>query len=67
LRLPPPLACPHLVISTSFTLLIHKYLLAVVRYVIAKGWVPDELPNALYWITDPKLIVLGEELAIFIS
>jgi hypothetical protein len=67
LSLPPPLSRPHLVITTSFPLLICEYVLAVICHVIAKSWIPHELPDALYGIADPQLVFLCEHLAIFIS
>ena len=67
LSLPPPLSRPHLVIATSFAFLICKYLLAHVCHVIAKGRIPNELPNALYWVANPQLIFLREKLAILVS
>jgi hypothetical protein len=66
LSLPPPLSSPHLVVSTSCALLIRKHLLAPICYIITKGRIPYELPDALYRITDPKLIIFSEELAVFI-
>jgi hypothetical protein len=66
LSLPPPLSCPHLVVSPRITLLISKHLLAVVCQVITKCRISHELSDALYRITNPQLVFLREKLAVFV-
>jgi hypothetical protein len=66
LSLPPPLSCPHLIVSPRITLLISKHLLAVVCQVIMKHRISHELSDALYRITNPQLAFLHEKLIVFI-
>ena len=47
LSLPPPLSCPHLIISPHIALLISKHLLAIVHQVIMKCQIPYELSDVV--------------------
>src|ERR1700736_6831648 len=64
---PPPVTCPHLVVSSVPTIFIRVSFFRSICHVIAKSRISNEFPNTFNGIANPKLVFFDYRLIVFIE